>query len=261
MGRHGTYGTYGHATSFGAPTVSKDIAKARESRAASAQGRDASMDKVAKAAQKALASSAATTAFVATFPAVASTLGISAGAATTAGTGLVTALLGGTAGSATVPVAGWIVAGVLAGTAATITIVRAARKGKRGEFRKIAEKYGGKGIRFGRQYERFAKRSPTANTKTVQKLDKQLRNVSQALRKKPKSKTLQKKLVNTASELQAASLVLATQVQPAARKSPMIAGEPKTAPEVAEEAIPTEYYVAGGLVLGTLLLAAAKGRR
>jgi hypothetical protein len=157
---------------------------------------------------------------------------------------------------------GWITAGVLAGTAATIAIVRAARKGKRTKLRATAAKYGGKGIRFGRQFERFAKNGPTKNTAEVRKLSNKMRAAAFAVKKKPKSKLAARKLVSASSELQAASLVLATQIQPAARSQPMIAGEKNTIPEVAEEAIPDVYYYVGGsLVLGVVLLAAAKKRR
>lgn len=246
MSKHGPYGVHSPSVLSG-PTA--------------AQKRDQSADKVAKSAQAALASSAATTAFVATFPAVAATLGISTGAATTAGTAAISGLLVGAGTSATVPVAGWIVAGVLATTAASIAIARAARKGKRAEFRRVSERHGTKGVRFGRQYMRFAKRSATQNTKTLNALNAKFRNQGEALNKR-KTKAREKAIAATAAEMQAVSLVLATQIQPAARSEPMIAGDRASIPEVAEEAIPMEYYyAAGAVVLGVVVMAAVRKKR
>lgn len=217
------------------------------------------VDAKAKAAQKAVAAAAGSATTAALGTSLGTALGLSTAGAG-AGIGGATASILGAAGvSVSVPVAGWIAAGVLAGTAATIAIVRAARSKGRREMEKIAARHGESGKMFAREYLQASKKSLEKNTKDLNKLTNQLR----AMKGKRATKARTKSAAKIMEKQRALSIVMGTQIQPSERQKPMIAGDRKTSPIVAEQSTDWETYAmyAGVGAVGLVALAALAKRR
>ena len=147
--------------------------------------------------------------------------------ATVGGKMALSAVLGAAGVSATVPVAGWIVAGGLLATAGIIVLVKAYKNSGRAEAKKQAEKMGEGGKAFAREFARNSNKSRAKINKDITKLREKIAK-KESKDRKLGQKRREKRLTTLADQLNANLVLLA--MRDAKSKAPAIKDEVDTIP-------------------------------